>query len=692
MASQKIDHQLFTLAAKTIGMLAADAVEKANSGHPGMPMGAADCAVVLWLNYLRFNPQDPKWLARDRFVLSNGHGCMLLYSLLHLCGYDLTLDDIKAFRQFGSRTPGHPECHMTPGVECTTGPLGQGISNAVGMAIGQKVLSTRYGSTSFSFQSTMTSSTGCTLERNGLFDHHIFCLAGDGCLMEGVSSEACSLAGHLGLGNLIVIYDDNHISIAGDTKLAFTEDVLGRYRAYGWDVSRIDGHNFEEIDKAISQAIGERSKPSLIAARTIIGKGSPNKANTHEVHGAALGKAELELTKKNLDWPLEPPFYVPEKVKQLFASRIEDLKQEYDQWQQGFSSWKKGNAEQAARLEKQVKLFVPADLRERLLKSVPVSGPVSTRKLSSDVLQVASAEIESLLGGSADLEPSTLTLIKGSTDIQKDSFSGKNLRFGVREHGMGSVLNGLSYYGSFLPYGSTFLVFSDYMRPPIRLAAISHLPTLFIFTHESVFLGEDGPTHQPVEHLGTLRAIPNLFVFRPADAIETAVCYSLALSRRKGPSALAFTRQNLDPIERAADFCPEEVERGAYPVFGPPLSAKEPEIVLIATGSEVSLAIAAAKELDSSLALRVVSMPCWELFMEQSEEYRMKLIPKRSKKVVIEAAATLAWPGMLQTNADDTLLIGIDHYGASAPAKDLAEKFGFTPKAVVSKIRERFKL
>jgi len=674
ITSAQLTSAQLELCSKTIAMLSADGVEKANSGHPGMPMGMADCAAVLWLKYLRFNPQDPRWLNRDRFIVSNGHGSMLLYSLLHLCGYDLTMNDLMSFRQWGSKTPGHPESHMTPGVECTTGPLGQGISNAVGMAIAQRVMAERYNTSD-----------------QAVCDHRIFVFAGDGCLMEGVSSEASSVAGHLGLGNITVIYDDNHISIAGHTELAFTEDVLKRYEAYGWHTLRVDGHDYAQIDSAIKESLSVTDRPTIIAARTYIGKGSPNKVDTHDVHGSPLGKDELALTKKGLGWPTDQMFYVPEDAKSVFAARVEELKKEYSQWQEKFGAWQKKNPDKAEKLKAQLNLTVGANLQDKLIEAVKdsVAKPISTRKLSGAVLQKASAEVSALIGGSADLEPSTLTLIKNSSDIQKNSFGGLNIRFGVREHGMGSIMNGFSYYGGFIPYGSTFLCFSDYMRPTLRLAALSHLPGLFIYTHESVFLGEDGPTHQPIEHLTSLRAMPNLWVMRPADAYETAVCYAIALERRDGPCAFAFTRQDLAPIERDQNFSPNMIRKGAYTVYeSKPGSA--PQLVFVATGSEVSLAIASAKVLAADTSVRVVSMPCWELYAQQSKAEQEALIPSASNKVVVEAATTYGWLGMINAAPEKTLLIGIDHYGASAPAKVLAEKFGLTVESIVPKVKQRF--
>lgn len=669
----KISHDLLTLSANTIRMLAADEVEKANSGHPGMPMGMADIAAVLWLKHLRFNPADPKWCGRDRFVLSNGHGCALQYALLHLSGFELSMQDLQSFRQWESRTPGHPEFGVTPGVEATTGPLGQGISNAVGMAIAQKALSARYAGESFN-----------------PVDNKIFVFAGDGCMMEGISSEASSLAGHLGLGNIVVVYDDNHISIAGSTNLAMSEDVVKRYKAYGWHVQQIDGHDYDQIDRALKKATQVTGQPSLIAARTIIGKGAPHKANEAEIHGSPLGKAEMEATKNALQWPLEPAFYVPDAVRDLFAARVKSLKSQYKKWQKQYTEWKTAQPEKAAQFESQMRLELPADLRQRLIAALPnPPAPAATRKLSSEVLQAAAAAVPALIGGSADLEPSTLTLIKKSTDISKDSFSGVNLRFGIREHVMGAVMNGMSYYGGFIPYGSTFLVFSDYMRAPIRIAALSHLPVFYVFTHDSIFVGEDGPTHQPIEHVNALRLIPNLHVFRPADGIETAVCYELVLKRRNGPSALCLTRQNLDPLPRPEGFDLEEITRGAYVVFeSAPLPA-EGGVVFVATGSEVSLALAAARQLASRVPVRVVSMPCCELFAQQPAALKEKLIPVQAKKIVIEAGTTAGWLERVNGSLANTALIGIDHFGASAPYKVLAQKYGLTPESVLERARAK---
>lgn len=665
-----MNHQNITLAANTIRILSAESVEKAKSGHPGMPMGMAELGAVLWLKYLKFHPKHPDWMARDRFVLSNGHGCMLLYSLLHLSGYDVTLDDLKNFRQWESKTPGHPEFHMTPGVECTTGPLGQGISNAVGMAIGQMLLSSKYSAGS------------------DVFAHNVWVFAGDGCLMEGVSSEACSVAGHLGLGNLKVVYDDNHISIAGSTKLAFTEDVAKRYEAYGWHVQRIDGHDVEAISKAYETALSINDKPCLIAARTTIGKGAPHKAGDSEVHGSPLGKDELLATKQALGFPVDKEFYIPEEAKALFQARQAELHEVYSQWTEKFSAWSKKNPELATKLEKQWNRALPSNLQEKLIGALPKEKvSMATRKLSEAVLQVASAEVESLVGGSADLEPSTFTLIKGSTDVLKGQFAGKNLRFGVREHGMGAIMNGLAYYGGYIPYGSTFLCFSDYMRPTIRLAAVSHIQSLFIFTHDSIFLGEDGPTHQAIEHVNSLRMIPNVQVLRPADGLETALCYEMALENKKGPSVICLSRQNLPTLDRPQGFQYSDVKKGGYTVYESKPS-QNPELCLVASGSEVSLAIEAAKLLAEKSACRVVSMPCTRSFQALSLEEKKNLIPKQAKVLVVEAGTSFGWSNILLGFGSQIEYACIDHFGASAPASVLGEKFGFTPAAVRAKAEE----
>lgn len=688
LTKQAVQENKLQEVANCIRMLAVDAVEAANSGHPGMPMGMAEIASVLWLKHLQHNPQVPDWLGRDRVVISNGHGSMLLYAALHLSGYDLSLDELKNFRQLGSKTPGHPESFVTPGVEATTGPLGQGIANAVGMAIASKHYKERYGGA-----------------EELLGGNQVYCLLGDGCLMEGISSEACSLAGHLGLGNLIAIYDDNEISIAGSTNLAFSEQVPKRFESQGWHVISIDGHSLEEIDKAISEAKSETSRPSLILAKTQIGFGSPNKVNTAGAHGAPLGGDEVSLTRENLGWP-EEKFFVSDTVRSTFKSRQEDLLETYSEWKEGFSSWSKSNSEASDELSLRFSGEFSANLGEELLASLPAdvfsyetrdiekgseaanSGKKqATRQLSSVILQKAAGLMPGLMSGSADLEPSTKTYINRSSAINAEDFSGQNIHFGVREHAMGAILNGLSYYGGFSPLGSTFLVFADYMRPAIRMAALAKLPTVFVFTHDSIMVGEDGPTHQPIEQINSLRMIPNLYVARPADGLETAMCYEMAFRRRTGPTALCLTRQGVPPLSRPEGFDPQSVLLGAYCLWQNFSEGEKPELVFVATGSETSLALEVAKqEVFSSLTTRVVSMPCWERFMECSAEYKNELIPRDSKLVVIEAGLSFGWSGMLNADPDSTLVVGVDHFGESAPGNVLKEKYGLTPESVTERI------
>lgn len=641
-------------------MLSADAVEKANSGHPGMPMGTADLASLLWVKYLKFNPGEPSWAGRDRFVLSAGHGSMLLYSLLHLFQYDLPLEQLQSFRQWGSITPGHPEFGLTPGVETTTGPLGQGFANGVGLALSEKLLAARYSAE--------------------LFGGRIFGIVSDGDLMEGISSEAASLAGHLELGNLIYLYDDNHVTIGGSTAVCFTEDVPKRFEAYGWGVQRCDGHDFDEIDQCLQTAIAETHRPSLICARTTIGFGSPNKGGSAAAHGAPLGAEELRKTKEALEWPLDKPFYIPSEVTRFCAEVLKIKVAQYDQWLSNFESWKAQNSDQAKSYESQASGNVPVRLAEILSNEVTQPKPEATRNISGAALQVLSREIPFLIGGSADLEPSNKTLIKGSADLTPSSFEGKNIRFGVREHAMGAIANGLAYTKHWIPYTATFLVFSDYMRPAMRLAALSHLRVLFIFTHDSFWVGEDGPTHEPVEHLWALRMIPNMWLFRPADALETSVAYAQAVERKDGPSCLIFTRQNLPPVKRATNFDLTEIAQGAYVVLGEEVT----DLTVVATGSEVGLAIEAAQILhDQGIAARVVSMPCVELFQSLPVERQMEILPPDSKVVTIEAGSTIGWKGLFDRS---TLSIGLDHYGASAPAETLAKEFGFNKEVVAQKI------
>jgi transketolase len=647
----------------TIRFLAVDAVENANSGHPGMPMGAAPMAHVLWTRHLRFNPKDPRWPNRDRFVLSAGHGSMLLYALLHLAGFDVTLEDLKKFRQLHSKTPGHPEFRDTPGVEATTGPLGQGISNAVGMALSQRMLAARIG--------------------GDLIDNYVYGICSDGDLMEGVSGEASSLAGHLRLGNLIFLYDDNRVSLAGRTDVTFTEDRLERYEAYGWHTQQIeDGNDTEAIDRAIRAAKDQKDRPSLIAVRTVIGYGSPNKADTYEAHGSPLGKDEVKLTKQKLGWPLEPAFLVPDDVRAFWAARVEDLKKGYDAWQQKLAQLRKDPA-RARSWDQYANREVPSDLPEQLAKVVGgTTAAEATRKVSQAVIQKVAELVPNLVGGSADLDPSTFTYLKDKGDVKPGDYGARNIHFGVREHGMGAIVNGFAYDGFFIPYGATFLLFSDYMRPPIRLAAISRLQSLFVYTHDSIFLGEDGPTHQPIEQLASLRAIPNLQVWRPGDPLEVAASWAAALQRKDGPSALVFTRQKLAPLQRATPGDVRKILRGAYTLVE---AQGEAELVIIATGSELPASQQALQFLEPGVRsrTRLVSMPCVERFLEWPGDEQRRLLPRgKAKLVAVEAAGGLDWYRLI----GDGLVVGIDRFGASAPEKALAEEYGMTPQKIAGRI------
>lgn len=656
--------ELRRLAANTIRMLAVDAVEKANSGHPGLPMGAADYALTLWAQYLRFNPQDPTWPNRDRFILSAGHGSMLLYALLHLFGYDLSLDELKRFRQWGSKTPGHPEYGLTPGVETTTGPLGQGFANGVGMAIAAKMTAARYNTAT-----------------HRPFDHYIYGIVSDGDLMEGVASEAASLAGHLGLGNLIYFYDDNRISIEGSTDLAFSEDRAQRFAAYHWQVIVIDGHDGEAAARAIEEAQADPTRPALIVARTQIAKGSPNAVDTAAAHGAPLGAEEVAATKAHLGWPQEPPFYVPDAVRALCAARVADLQAGYEAWQETYRSWRVANPALAAQYDSAMQKALPDDL-EAQLQAALAGKTGATRALGGQAIQKIAELAPALVGGSADLAPSTSTLIKGADSIAKGRFAGRNIHFGVREHAMGSMLNGMALYGGYIPFGATFLVFADYMRPPIRLASLMGVQAIYVLTHDSIFVGEDGPTHEPVEQIASLRLIPGLTVIRPADAPEVAAAWAYALRHQQGPTALILTRQNVPAIARQATFSQEAFDRGAYVVAE--TEGQPPEVVLVGTGSELHLAVAACAALEQAgYAVRVVSMPSRELFMRQEAAFRQALIPTATRKVVVEAGVSFGWGDLLGA---DVLCITQDTYGHSAPYQVLAEELGFTPKKVARRI------
>ncbi|MBK8780508.1 MAG: transketolase [Anaerolineales bacterium] len=649
---------LQTRAINALRFLSADGVQKANSGHPGLPMGGAAMAYTIWTRHLRHNPRNPKWMGRDRFILSGGHGSMLLYSLLHLTGYDLPLDELQNFRQWGSLTPGHPEYGLTPGVELTTGPLGQGFSSGVGMAIAASHLA-------------------ATFNQRGheIIDPFIYAIVTDGDLMEGVASEAASMAGHLSLGRLIYLYDDNHISIDGSTDLAFTEDRAARFSAYGWQVLRVeDGNDVDAIDKAIQEAKLD-PRPSIIMCRTTIGFGAPNRQGTSKAHGEPLGDEELNAAKDNLDWPKEPRFFIPDDVLAFYRKAVDKGRElEYD-WKMKFEAFSRLYPAQGSELQRRLKGELPAGW-ESALPTFPVDAKgMATRAASGKVINALAAKIPELIGGSADLAPSNNTKIDGSPAFQKGSYEGRNFHFGVREHAMGSVLNGMAVFGGVIPYGATFLVFADYMRAAVRLAALSHYPSIFIFTHDSVGLGEDGPTHQPVEHLMSLRLIPNLVVIRPGDANETAAAWKVAIERRNGPTVLALTRQNLPTLESSA-----QVEKGAYVLkdFG------TPEMILMASGSEVSLILEAAQKLaDEGKGVRVVSFPSWELFEKQDEAYRESVLPKNiQKRLAVEAGAGMGWERYASSS------ISINRYGASAPAKIIFEKLGFTVENVVAKAKE----
>lgn len=657
-ASTEADHRL---AANTIRTLAMDAVQKANSGHPGMPMGMADVAVVLWTQFLRHNPADPQWPNRDRFVLSGGHGSMLLYALLHLTGYDLPLAQLQAFRQWGSLTPGHPEHGLTPGVETTTGPLGQGLANAVGMALAERWLATRFNQ------------PDCPL-----VDHYTYVMAGDGDLMEGVAHEACALAGHWGLGKLILLYDNNGISIDGPTTLSFTEDVLARFQAYGWQVEAVDGHDPAAIAAALRRAQADPDRPSLIACRTHIGYGSPNRQDTAKAHGEPLGEAEVRLTKANLGWPTEELFFVPSEVYAfLRASGTQGARHQQD-WAHLLASYTSAYPEQAAAFQQALAGELSADWSSGL-PTFAVDKPLATRAASGQILDAIAPRIPTLLGGSADLTPSNNTLPKGAMACSRSDFSGPYLHFGVREHGMGSILNGLALHGGVRPYGGTFLVFSDYMRPAVRMAALMGQPVIFVFTHDSIGLGEDGPTHQPIEHLLSLRAIPNLSVFRPADATETVEAWRVALTRRTGPTALILTRQALPVLDRTHYAPATLVTRGAYILA----DVDEPQVILIATGSEVQLTLAAQQRLAAQqIRVRVVSMPCQALFEAQPAAYRAAVLPPHIRaRVAVEAGATLGWGHYVGLEG---VVIGLDRFGASAPYQTLYRELGLTVDAVVA--------
>ena len=669
------------LCVNAIRMLSVDAVEKAKSGHPGAPMGLAPTAYLLWTRFMKYNPRNPSWPDRDRFVLSAGHGSMLLYSMLYLTGYDVPLDQIKQFRQWGSLTPGHPERELTPGVETTTGPLGQGFGNGFGMAIAEAYLAARYNRPGFEVVS-----------------HFTYGIVSDGDLMEGVASEAASLAGHLKLGKLIYLYDNNHISLAASTDLTFTEDCAKRFEAYGWHTQAVeDGNDLEALDRALRAARTETARPSLILVRTHIGFGSPGKQDTFEAHGAPLGEEEVKLTKQKLGWPAEPPFFIPDEALAHFRESVTKGQRAEAEWKERFSAYVRKFPAVAGELEQALRGELPAGWEESIPDFPADAKGLATRVASGKVLNAIAPKLPTLIGGSADLNPSTHTVLQKLGDFESPertfadsqgsagggfSYAGRNLHFGVREHGMGAACNGMAAHGGIIPFESTFLIFSDYMRPSIRLAALMELGVIYVFTHDSVGLGEDGPTHQPIEQLAALRAIPRLVVIRPGDANETAVAWRVAIETRDRPVALALTRQNVPTLDRTQFAAADGLRRGAYVLADPPDG--RPDLVLIGTGSEVSLAVAAREKLsERKIQARVVSMPSWELFDLQPKEYRDSVLPASIKRrVAVEAALPQGWHRYVGDGGD---VIGIERFGASAPGNVVMEKLGFTVNHVVER-------
>ena len=670
--------QLDQLSINTIRFLSIDAVQKANSGHPGLPLGAAPMAYVLWTRFLQHNPTNPHWFNRDRFVLSAGHGSMLLYSLLHLTGYDLPLDQIKQFRQWGSVTPGHPERGLTPGVETTTGPLGQGFGNGVGMAIAEAYLAARYNRPGFD-----------------VMHHFTYGLVSDGDLMEGVASESASLAGHLKLGKLIYLYDDNHITLAASTQLTFTEDRAQRFAAYGWHTQSIeDGNDVEAIDRAIRAAQQETERPSLILVQTHIGYGSPHKQDTFAAHGSPLGEEEVNLTKQNLGWPVEPPFLVPDAVEQHCRQVVHRGQLAEAEWNEKFSAYEQQYPEQAGELRLLIAGELPPGWDANIPQFPADAKGLATRVASGRIMEAIGRTVPGLIGGSADLNPSTYTELNDAGNFESStravgdlqgsaaggwSYAGRNLQFGVREHAMGAIVNGLATHGGTIPFGATFLTFSDYMRPPIRLAALMGIQVVYIFTHDSLALGEDGPTHQSVEQVASLRAIPQLMVIRPGDANETAVAWRVAIETRDRPVALILTRQNVPTLNRSDFGAADGLRRGAYILADAPQGT--PALILIASGSEVGLIVAARQMLEEkNIPVRLVSMPCWELFEAQSQDYRDSvLLPSVRARLAVEAGVTQGWHRYV---GDQGYVIGVDRFGASAPGPVVMREYGFNVEHV----------
>lgn len=667
----------------TIRFLAADAIEKAKSGHPGMPMGAAAAAFTLWTRHLKHNPKNPQWPDRDRFVLSSGHASMLLYALLYLAGYDLSLDDIRNFRQWGSKTPGHPEYHHVPGAEVTTGPLGQGIANAVGLAIAEAHLA-----------------AGFNNEKSKPVDHYTYVLAGDGDMMEGVTAEACSLAGHLHLGKLIVLYDDNAVSLAGSTGLSFTENIEMRFKSYGWHVQKVkDGNDVGLIDRAIKKAKKEKNHPSLICVQSTIGFGAPCKQGSCEAHGAPLGADELKGAKAALNWPDQPSFFVPEEALKFFRKALSRGKKWEKQWQESLENYQATSPQLFSEFSRTIGGKLPLDWEGALNPFPDGSKDIATRKASEIIMQSLASKIPEMTGGSADLNPSTFTWLKNLGDFQSPattaaglhgmvggvwSYAGRNIHFGVREHAMGSIAVGMALHGGFIPYTATFLTFADYMRPPMRLAALMGLQAIFIFTHDSIGVGEDGPTHQPIEQIMNLRQVPNMTVIRPADANETIEAWRLALTNVKGPTTLVFSRQNLPVLDRTKCAPAANTQKGGYILWE---SSSTPAVILIATGSEVAMTLAAGQKLAAEgIKVRVVSLPSWEIFDGQSQVYRDEVLPPQIKaRLAVEAGTKLGWEHYVGLQGK---IIGMDTFGASAPGPVLYEKFGFTAANIATAAKE----
>ncbi|MBZ5202357.1 transketolase [Planomicrobium chinense] len=654
------------LAVTTIRTLSIDAIEKANSGHPGLPMGAAPMAYTLWTKHMHHNPSNPDWFNRDRFVLSAGHGSMLLYSLLHLSGYGLSLDEIKNFRQWDSKTPGHPEYHHTKGVEATTGPLGQGIGMAVGMAMAERHLAATYNK-----------------ENLDIVDHHTFALCGDGDLMEGVAGEAISLAGHLKLNKLVVLYDSNDISLDGDLSMSFSEDIQKRFESYGWNYLRVnDGNELDDLSEKIAQAKQSSDKPTIIEVKTVIGYGAPNKSGKADAHGAPLGEDEMKLAKEYYKWTFDQDFHVPEEVYETFKQATDELGGKAEAaWNELYKQYESEHPELAAQLQKAIKGELPENF-DAEFPTYEVGKKQATRASSGDMVNAIAKAVPSFFGGSADLAGSNKTNIKGGGDFDAENPAGRNIWFGVREFAMGTALNGMALHGGLHVFGGTFFVFSDYVRPAIRLAALMGLPVTFVFTHDSVAVGEDGPTHEPVEHLASLRAMPNLSVVRPADANETKAAWKLALTAKTTPTLLVLSRQDLPVLEHSGELSESGVEKGAY-VVSP---AENPQALLLATGSEVSLAVAAQKQLaEEGISVSVVSMPSWDRFEKQDKEYKQSVIPKTVKKrLAIEMGSSFGWE---RYTGDEGDILSIDRFGASAPGERIMKEFGFTPENVVSKVK-----